>query len=213
MLEKEFIPGVEPQASRLLVVLHGLGDSMEGYRWLPELLDLPGLNYLLVNAPDPYFGGYSWYDFAGDPLPGIQRSRRLLTGLLEELSREGIPGEKTALFGFSQGCLMALETGWRYPGRLAGLVGVSGYVHDPEVLLREKSAVAGERAALVTHGRQDTMIPLELVRGQMEQLRRGGLPIEWHELDKSHTIAGEAELRLIRGFLRRVFGFGVPGGD
>ena len=36
-----------------MIVLHGLGDSMEGYRWLPEALQLPWLNYLLVNAPDP----------------------------------------------------------------------------------------------------------------------------------------------------------------
>ena len=37
-------------------MLHGLGDSIEGYRWMPEALDLPWLNYLLVNAPDANMG-------------------------------------------------------------------------------------------------------------------------------------------------------------
>jgi hypothetical protein len=39
-------------------MLPGLGDSIEGYRWLPEAMDLPWMNHLLVNAPDQYYGGY-----------------------------------------------------------------------------------------------------------------------------------------------------------
>ena len=61
-----------------MVVLHGLGDSIEGYRWLPNALALPWMNFVLVNAPDPYFGGFSWYNIAGDPAPGVERSRRLV---------------------------------------------------------------------------------------------------------------------------------------
>src|SRR3954464_8869792 len=103
-----------------MVVLHGLGDSMEGYRDVPNWLRIPWLNYLLVNAPDPYFGGYSWYDFAGDPAPGVQRSRNLLTAVLDA-QRKTFPSDQTIVFGFSQGCLMTLETGLRYPQKLAGL--------------------------------------------------------------------------------------------
>ena len=66
MLKTEFAPAMEKNSRRLLIALHGLGDSTAGYRWLPSALQLPGLNYLLVNAPDPYFGGFAWYDFSGD---------------------------------------------------------------------------------------------------------------------------------------------------
>src|ERR1041385_281011 len=59
MLESEFIEARERGSRRLLIALHGLGDSIEGYRWLPNALSLPWLNYLLVNAPDEYYGGYS----------------------------------------------------------------------------------------------------------------------------------------------------------
>ena len=57
MLVTELVPAREPDSRRLMVVLHGLGDSMDGYRWMPQELDLPWLNYLLVNAPDDYYGG------------------------------------------------------------------------------------------------------------------------------------------------------------
>jgi phospholipase/carboxylesterase len=52
MAEFRFIPAAAKNSGRLMIVLHGLGDSIEGYRWLPPALDLAGLNYLLVNAPD-----------------------------------------------------------------------------------------------------------------------------------------------------------------
>ena len=82
MLNSEFIPATDNNSRRLFVVLHGLGDTIEGWRWLPDALDLPWLNYLLVNAPDEYYGGYSWFDYPGDIAPGIHRSRKLLSKLL-----------------------------------------------------------------------------------------------------------------------------------
>ncbi|MCP5518254.1 MAG: dienelactone hydrolase family protein [Verrucomicrobiales bacterium] len=185
-----------------MLVLHGLGDSMEGYRGLPAELRLPSLNYLLVNAPDPYFMGYSWYDIYGDAAPGVTRSRALLFDLLDSLPERGFAPEDTAVFGFSQGCLMTLEVAARYPRRLAGFVGVSGYVHAPEQLVNELSPVAREQAILFTHGTLDPLIPMPQVRRQVEFLRAAGLTIEWHEFEKEHSFAGEPEFAVIRRFLR-----------
>src|SRR6266852_4176315 len=137
MLDHEFIPAREKGSRRLLIMLHGLGDSLEGYRWVPEALNLPWLNYLLVNAPDEYYGGYSWYDFMGDIAPGVTRSRKLLFDLLDQHRAAGFPTDQTVLGGFSQGCLMSIEVGLRYPQRLAGIIGISGYVCEPVKLLKE----------------------------------------------------------------------------
>jgi phospholipase/carboxylesterase len=87
MLQVERIEAPEKGSRRLMVVLHGLGDSMEGYRWMPPAMGLPWMNYLLVNAPDHYYGGFSWYDFTGDAAAGVRRSRRLLIDLLERRNR------------------------------------------------------------------------------------------------------------------------------
>jgi len=200
MLTTELIPAAQTDSRRLMVVLHGLGDSMDGYRWLPEAMRLDALNYLLVNAPDEYYGGWSWYDLPGDAAPGVLRSRKLLFELLDSLRERGFPTEQTLLFGFSQGCLMTLETGLRYPHRLAGLIGVSGYVHDPERLLREMPPVAAQQRVLLTHGTYDPLIPISRTRAQAQRLRDAGLQIEWREFAKEHTIAGEAELAVIRAF-------------
>ena len=205
MLETKMIHAAERDSKRLMIVLHGLGDSMAGYAWVPQVMQFPWLNYLLVNAPDPYFGGFSWYDYDGDALTGVRRSIKLLGGLLDLQRQLGFPTEQTILSGFSQGCLMTLETGLRYPHRFAGLIGLSGYVLDPNVLLRELSPIAKEQRAFVTHGRQDPLIPFAEVKKQMEQLKAGGVQIEWHEFDKPHTII-EEELAMMRAFIATVFG-------
>jgi phospholipase/carboxylesterase len=185
-----------------MVMLHGLGDSIEGYRWMPEAMGLPWMNYLLVNAPDEYYGGYSWFDFAGDIVPGVARSRKLLFALLDDLRAKGFPTEQTTFGGFSQGCLMAIEIGLRYPRRFAGIVGISGYVCEPDKLVAELSPVALKQRLLITHGTLDPMIPFAVVREQVNILKASGLHIEWHEFVKPHTIAGEDELDAIRKFVR-----------
>jgi phospholipase/carboxylesterase len=205
MLHTQFISAPEKDSRWLMLVLHGLGDSMAGYTWLPLALRLSWLNYLLVNAPDPYYGGFSWYDYAGDARPGVDRSRGELFSLLDAQRSAGFPTEQMFLFGFSQGCLMTLETGLRYPHVLAGLIGVSGYVLDPERLVTELSSVALRQRVLITHGRQDPMIPFSEVRAQIQFLKSKGIDVQWEEFDKEHTIAGEPELGLIRKFVEQSY--------
>ena len=205
MLDTEFLPATDKSSKRLLIASHGLGDSTAGYRWLPSAMRLPWMNYLLVNAPDEYYGGYSWYDFDGNPGPGIERSRKALFELLDAQRANGFATEQTVLFGFSQGCLMTLDVGFRYPHRFAGLIGVSGYVHEPAMVLKELSPVAKEQRMLFTHGTKDPLIPCIEVRGQVDGLKAAGLKIEWREFAKVHTIAGEEELAVIRDFVSAGF--------
>ncbi|HTB85582.1 MAG TPA: hypothetical protein VK742_18180 [Candidatus Sulfotelmatobacter sp.] len=201
MLHSEFIPAAVKDSRAVMVMLHGLGDNIEGYRWLPEAMNLPWLNYLLVNAPDEYYGGCSWFDL-DDQKPGVVRSRKLLFALLDDLRAKNFPAGQITVGGFSQGCLMTIDVGLRYPHKLAGLVGISGWVFELENLLEEISPVARSQRLLVTHGAFDTLIPIEGVRAQVKTLQAAGFEAGWREFPKAHTIHGEAELSVIREFVR-----------
>jgi len=185
-----------------MVMLHGLGDSIEGYRWLPEAMRLPWLNCLLVNAPDSYYEGFSWFDYPGDMKPGVLRSRKLLFELLDDLRAKGIPPGEITLAGFSQGSLMTVDVGLRYPHRLAGLVGISGWVFEIDRLLLELSPVARNQRLLLTHGRFDPLIPFLEVQKQAQQLKTAGFDVLWREFPKDHSIYGENEMAVVREFVR-----------
>ena len=135
---------IEAPPTAATIVLHGRGDSMEGFAWLPEALALPNLGYLFLDAPDDWYGGFSWYDMAPHQAPGVLRSRRLLFGALDALREAGIAPERILLFGFSQGCLMSIDVGLRYPHRLAGVCGVSGYVMFDDRIREEAVPAAFE---------------------------------------------------------------------
>lgn len=202
MLHSEFIPAAQKDSPSLFVCLHGLGDSLEGWRWLPAELDLPWLNFLLVNAPDAYYQGFSWFEYPGDIVPGIHRSRKLLFALLDDLRARGVPAGQITLGGFSQGALMSVETGLRYPHRLAGIVCLSGWVFEIDSLIRDLTPVARSQRLLMTHGLYDPLLPFEESQRQARQLKAAGLNVDWHEFPKEHNIHGPAEVAVIRDFLR-----------
>jgi phospholipase/carboxylesterase len=97
---------------------------------------------------------------------------------------------------------MTIDVGLRYPHKFAGLVGISGWVFELENLLKELSSIAREQRLLVTHGPFDAVIPFDKVREQIQKLKAEKFNVEWREFPKAHTIYGEAELAVIREFVR-----------
>jgi len=196
-LKAEMVRAQDANSRRLMIVLHGLGDSGAGYNWLPIAMNLPWLNYLLVNAPYPYEGGYSWFNNQSD----IKGSTELLFTFLDEKRSEGWPTEQTMLFGFSQGCNLAWQLGLRYPHLFAGIIGIDGLVNDLPAALASLSPVSRQQHYLVTHGTEDTVMPLARSAEQVQELKKAGLNIDWREFKKTHTIAGAEEIDVIRQFI------------
>ena len=194
-----YFPAGEP-SGKLVIVLHGLGDSLEGFLWLPQMLALPRANYLLVNAPHPYFIGYAWYD-SDNPAPGVLHGRDMIGRLFGELEAQGWRSEDMLLFGFSQGCVMCIDFALRHAKPLAGIVGISGYALLDDSTQSEINPQASSQQWLVTHGHHDAQLPIDRTRANMEQLQGWGIPIEWHEYAKEHTIDMEDEMPLLRRWI------------
>lgn len=198
-LRYELWPALEESSRKTMLVLHGRGDSMEGFHWLPEALRIDAMNYLFLNAPDPYATGYSWYDLPPNQGPGVVRSRTALTHALDVLqSQVGLRPADLFLFGFSQGCLMSMDVGLRYPALLGGIVGVSGYVHFLEEYPAAFSPCALRQKFLVTHGTDDDMVPMDRMKPSVERLRKLGVKIDWREYAKDHSVDPARELPEIR---------------
>jgi phospholipase/carboxylesterase len=201
---------VPPTAARKgsLVFLHGLGDSMAGWSFLSQALELPWLEIVLVQAPIPHGPGWAWYDLNQSLRPtastrsDISSSRALLESFLGELGR---PTASVVLGGFSQGSVMALDTGLRSAKPLAGLLCISGYVPLLEDFPAAFGPFAKTRRILCTHGRWDPVIPHEFSKSQVEALHAQGIPIAMEDFDKAHDLDEEEELPRIRSWLEEAF--------
>ena len=204
-LNARFIGAESGEREKLIIVLHGRGDSFEGFLWMPNILNLPDVNYLMINAPDDYYGGYSWYDLPPNGGPGIMRSRSLLDKVMDEVIAEGYRPTQTILFGFSQGCLMSLEWGGRTSHEFAAMMGISGYVFDEKQLMAEASPEGKKVRRFLSHGTMDDVLPYNHSAQQYAALQEAGFNITFKTYPKSHTIDEAEELADIRHFLLEAF--------
>jgi phospholipase/carboxylesterase len=186
---------------RLMIVLHGRGDSLRPFRELREELRIPGMNYLLLNAPRKYDGGYSWYAFPPNQKNGILKSRAKLLSLMDELQEQGWNSREIFFFGFSQGCLMSVDMGLHFTQPLAGIIGVSGYVYFFRNWKKTLPSAAFHTPWLMTHGIFDDALGIGDTRGHVKQMHSVGLPILWKEFNKDHEIDQEIEAPMIRNWI------------
>ncbi|MFW5750698.1 MAG: alpha/beta hydrolase [Planctomycetota bacterium] len=210
MLNHAVVPATAA-TSHWCMVLHGLGDSMQG--WMPVASDLAidHLGYIFVDAPDPYHGGYSWFPVPGlsddvstpeDMHAGIARSRGLLCELIAAVcQRLGISCQRLFLLGFSQGCLMTMDTGLRHDQRFAGLVGISGWLSLQAGIDAALGPAARKQDVLWTHGNEDQLLPLSNTQRVVERLQQAGVDIDWRVYPKEHTLDPHAELPDLRRWL------------
>jgi len=212
MLEHEIFQPAQPAPDgrqRWCLVLHGLGDSMEGWKPAAPLFAVDGLGFIFANAPNPYYGGYSWFDISADftPDPGqIRASRAQLGELITHLLvRLAIAPGRLLLLGFSQGSLMAVDQALRSAERFAGVVGISGFMALLEEFPAAFSASGRRQRLMLTHGLHDARIPIAFARRQRDQLIALGVTPLWKEYAKEHSLDQAREVGDIRAFIAGAF--------
>ena len=199
-LNNIFIPS-KVTSKKLMIILHGRGDSSRGFTFLPPYLNMDDMNYLLLDAPYYYYGGFSWYDLPPKQLEGIAYSSSILADTLDTLFEEEFNADESFLFGFSQGALLTFEFGARYEKVLAGYIAVSGYIYDANNLLKEMNQELRSSNWLCTHGTYDGVLPFNTSKEQVETLQNGGFDITFKSYDKDHNVA-EDELMMIKEWIK-----------
>ncbi len=177
-------------ADSLVIFLHGYGADGQDLIGLAEPLApyLPDTLFLAPNAPErsgvnPM--GYQWF-----PIPWIDgsdeaaarasrdRSIGLLDDWLTQIAAEtGLGPERTILVGFSQGTMMSLHVAPRRADPVAGIVGFSGRLLEPEKLAGE---IASKPPVLLIHGDQDEVIPVAEMQPAAEALAGAGVEVGTH---------------------------------
>lgn len=210
----EFVTDPNPQAS--VIVLHGLGADGNDFVPVAQMLDPGvGVRYVFPHAPMmpvTINNGYvmrAWYDIRNADLAqredegGLRQSMALINALIEREIERGIPSGKIVLMGFSQGCAMTLMTGLRQPKKLAGLIGLSGYLPIAATTEAERNPANQNTPIFLAHGRLDPVVPIDRAVASRDLLKQLGYSVEWHEYPIPHSVSPE-EIADIDVFLKKV---------
>lgn len=206
LFESVWIPAsktVPKSEQKLMIILHGRGDSLNAFRAIKQELRLPHMNYLLLNAPRRFENGYSWYALEPRHQKGVLEARRKLFRLVKELNAAGWKSRDLFWMGHSQGCLVACDLVLNHPESFGGLIGVSGYMWFFRGW-RHKVARSGARQTpwLITHGTRDRIIRPAEIREDIETLTKGQVPVLYREFTKGHDFDYSEEVPFIRAWLR-----------
>jgi len=196
--------GSNPGAT--VIILHGLGADGNDFVPIAQELDLRPVGpvrFVFPHAPIipvTINNGHrmrAWYDILGLDLvrredeAGLRQSMAAVRALLARERQRGMPANRIVLAGFSQGCAMALMTGLRYNERLAGVVGLSGYLPLAQTTLAERSEANALTPIFMGHGRQDNVVDIARGQASRDALAALGYDIEWHEYPMAHSVCPE----------------------
>lgn len=106
---------------------------------------------------------------------GVETATPILNEFINKmLEQYGIPDEKLALVGFSQGTMMSLYVGPRRPKRIAGILGYSGALLGGEGL---SGAGIHKVPVRLIHGDVDFVVPVEAYRAAKAALESAGFDV------------------------------------
>jgi phospholipase/carboxylesterase len=207
-----------PNPTVSVIWLHGLGADGSDFVPIVSELDLrgcPPIRFVFPHAPTmpvTINNGYvmrAWYDILEMDLArredeaGLRKSQSLVEQLIAQEKARGIPANRIILAGFSQGCAMTLQTGLRHPEKLAGLLGLSGYLPIHATVPNERHSANHDTPIFLAHGKDDPIVPIESAEKSRDMLRKLGYQVEWHEYMMPHSVC-EEEIEDIGAWFRRV---------
>jgi phospholipase/carboxylesterase len=168
-----------------------------------DLSGCPPIRFIFPHAPTmpvTVNNGYvmpAWYDILSSDLVkredegGLRKSQAAIEQLIAQQEALGIVSEQIFLAGFSQGCAMTLQTGLRYPKKLAGLLCLSGYVPLHTVVENERHPANHATPIFMAHGRSDPVIPMNRAEQSRDLLLALGYRLEWHDYPMQHSVCPE----------------------
>ncbi|MBO9466039.1 prolyl oligopeptidase family serine peptidase [Tropicibacter sp. R15_0] len=201
-----------------VVFLHGYGANGADLLGLADPLGehLPDTLFVAPDAPEACAGspmGFQWFPIPWidgsseeESMEGMGRAVEDLNAFLDALMvDEDLLPEQVAIFGFSQGTMMALHVMPRREDPVAGVVAFSGRLLQPELLVDE---VQNTLPVLLVHGDQDDVVPVQSLPEAAEGLQAAGFKEVFAHIQKgtAHGIAPDG-LSVALAFLRDKCGF------
>lgn len=200
------VPAASGTPRRLAVLLHGVGDSAEGFAPIARALgpQLPDVEMVIPDGVAPFDGGprgRQWFSVRGvttenRPARVREAAAQVSAWIDAELARRGLAADQLILIGFSQGAIVSNTLALTRAPSPRAVVAMSG-----RLAYDGSAKAAGSPRVLVLHGTEDPVMPVELATEAAAGLTaRGAVVIVETFPGLAHSVDNR-ELQAITRFL------------
>ncbi len=136
-------------------------------------------------------GSYSWTPHHSSSWPQVDDFRPAIDRLLGWLNPQNFPGaalQQVDIVGFSQGAALGFALGLLHPGRVRALAALSGFVPEGAEGFIKNRPLQG-KAVFMTHGTQDSIVPVERARVGRDLLQQAGADVSYCEDNVGHKLS------------------------
>jgi predicted esterase len=194
--------GPDPAIARLVVVLvHGRGASADAIFTLADQFEVPDVAYVAPEAADHTWYPYSFLAPMEQNEPKLSSALHLLEGVIDDVMRRGIPSNRIALVGFSQGACLALEYVARHAQRYAAVAGLSGGLIGPPGTPREYDGTLAQTPLFLGCSDVDAHVPVERVHESASVFKRLGAAVDERIYPGMGHTVNRDELDAVRALL------------
>jgi len=187
-------------AAGAVVLLHGRGASAEDILGLAKEFALPELAYLAPEAAGNAWYPYSFLAAIEDNQPWLDSALKVVERTIAKAAAAGIPQERIAVAGFSQGACLATEFAAKHASRYGGVIAFTGGLIGPAQTKFHYAGKLGGTPCFLGAGDRDPHVPWERVQesaavlsalgGNVTLKKYPGLPhtINQDEIDHARQI-------------------------
>ena len=190
------------EAELVLILLHGRGATANSILELYDVLELE-----TVAALAPEAAGNTWYPNSflvpiESNQPYLDSALTRVEAIVADLIEGGIPSQRIALLGFSQGACLTSEFIARHPRRYAAAIALTGGLIGPPDIPRNYPGSLAGTPVFLGAGDPDPHVPFSRVQETHDILTKMGATCETRRFPgMGHTI-NDNELEASRKLLQ-----------
>ena len=161
-------PLTKAKPKNAVILCHGYGGDGKDISILANYWrnHLPETIFICPDAPEKCaesISGFQWFDLRDESAEQILSKSLVaeikLNKLIDEVKKENnLSDSQIALGGFSQGCMISLQTGLKRKDTINSIIGYSGKIIDVEHLSKN---IVSRPNIILMHGDIDQVVPID----------------------------------------------------
>ena len=163
-------PASKEKPKNAIILCHGYGGDGKDISLLASYWKtyLPDTLFVCPDAPEKCAvntSGFQWFDLMDQTkdqvlVKSLVAEIKLNTLIDEVIEKNNLTSGKVAIGGFSQGCMISLQTGIKRKDKINSIIGYSGKIIDEDHL---QNSINSHPDIILMHGDKDEIVPVNFL--------------------------------------------------